>query len=224
MKELIDISFSLANIIPTALLLFVVLYWVIVIFGAIDMDFIDIDLDLEAEIDLDAEFDSNVDAGDIDGEADISWINNILRFFNLGKIPLMVFMSFVALPLWLMVVNANYVLGNTTLLIGIAILIPSFIVCLFIAKVLTMPFIKVFAALNKGTEEKEILGRICEVTLPASFEMKGQAEIDADGSHILIYIKAMKPEMELKAGQTALVIEKDNQEECYLVEPYEHYV
>ena len=93
MKEIIEAAFSPVNIIPTILLLFVLFYWIIVIVGVINMDFLDVDVDMDADIDLDVDVDADIDVDtdmdidahtDIDPGASISWLNHVLVFFGLG--------------------------------------------------------------------------------------------------------------------------------------------
>ncbi len=62
MTELIQATTASANIIPTALLVFVLVYWLIVITGLVDLDTFDFDLDAEGELDA-------------NGMASITWLN-----------------------------------------------------------------------------------------------------------------------------------------------------
>ncbi len=45
MNDLLQAAISAPNIIPTALLVFVLVYWLVVILGAIDIDFFDVDVE-----------------------------------------------------------------------------------------------------------------------------------------------------------------------------------
>ena len=75
MKELFYFAIAGANIIPTALLFIILVYWLTVLIGLADLDMFDLDLDLD---------------GDGSG---LEWLNNVLRYFNLGRIPLMIFLE-----------------------------------------------------------------------------------------------------------------------------------
>ncbi|WP_439879820.1 hypothetical protein ACSX1A_11625 [Pontibacter sp. MBLB2868] len=208
MTELLQASFSTVNIIPTAFLVFTLLYWVIVIFGLLDLDFLDIEV--EAEADLDA-----------DGISAVTWLNSALAFFNLGKIPLMVFLTFLALPFWVLSILANYYLNNGSTLLGAVYLIPCFIAALFISKILTMPFVKLFAALEKEHESAvTIIGQICTVILPANATELGQATVKTNGAPLLLNVKTTHGGA-VKKGETALVIDFNNENNFYLIEPYE---
>jgi hypothetical protein len=89
MNELLNLIFNGANAIPTGLLLFIFLYWIIVIIGLVDTEFLDFDLDIDGEPEFEIE-------GGVSG--DVSWLNNVLSFFNLGRIPFMIWLSLKARP------------------------------------------------------------------------------------------------------------------------------
>ena len=120
MKEIFELAFAPANIIPTVLFVFVTLYWIAVMIGFADADSLDIDLDLDVDVDVDVDLDIVTDAHgspdvhmDMDGNpvGDISWLNKILIFFNIGKVPLMVWLSFVGLIAWVGCMSITSVFG-----------------------------------------------------------------------------------------------------------------
>jgi len=211
MTDFLNQIFNGANAIPTALLLFVVLYWIIVILGFIGTDFLDIDLDIDADGEADL---------DVDGEGvEVSWINNVLQFFNLGKIPLMIWLSFVALPLWFIAVNLNHFLGFEGFLSGLLIFLPSAFVSLFFAKFATWPFVKMFEKLDADSKPKEIEGKTGTVTSSATASSKGMAEINYDGSFLRLMIRCHEGQ-NVKKGDKVLFIRKLDERGVYLVEPY----
>lgn len=216
MQELLDHSFSWVNIIPTFLLAFSLVYWLIVMIGAIDTDFFDIDLDIDADVDVDVDID--VDAPD---GISIGWFNSVLAFFNLGYIPLMIFVTFLSLPMWFIAVVSNYYLGIDNFLLSLLLLIPNFIVSLFISKFATMPFVKLFKKLKKeGVSMKSLTGKICKVILVATDEHVGQAEVKDEGSSFLINTKTISGQI-IKKGDTALIIEYEEANKIYHIEPYQ---
>lgn len=214
MQELIDVSFQGANVIPTALLIFCVMYWFVVMLGAIDMDFFDIEVDIDADgPDLDV---------DADTEISVGWLNSVLIFFNLPHIPLMIFVSFMALPMWVISVQLNSLMGNTSLLLGIVFLIPNLLVSLFIAKFLTIPFVKLFSKLNtEGETTTTMIGKICRVVLTLNSDSVGQVEVNVDGSNYRISAKTTDDKV-MKKGEEGLVIEYHENGKYYVVEPYQN--
>ena len=215
MTELFDAAISLPNIIPTALLGLVMLYWITVVLGALDFDFLDFDIDTEVESDI------TVDA-DVSGEGDvsISWLNSILVFFNIGKVPFMLFFSTLALPLWVISVMTNHYLDIESFLGGLLVFVPVFFVSLFMAKLLTFPFVKLFEHMEKEDgESNSAIGKICVVSTLITDKKIGQAEVATTGSPILLNVITVSGH-QLKSGDTALVIEFLKERNLYLVEPY----
>ena len=124
MQAFLDLAFSGVNLIATILLIFVMIYWIIVILGVIDVDTLDIDLDLDADVDL-----------DVDGDVEVSGdgLSSVLSFFNIGHMPLMIFLSFLAFPMWVLSLWSTDFIGADSVLINSALLLASFVVSLFIA-------------------------------------------------------------------------------------------
>ena len=94
MNELLHAAVAPPNLLPTGLLVFVLLYWLTVILGLIDFK----SLDLEVAVDADSDLELGPDTtdghlGHHAGEAGVSFLNHALAFFNLGRVPLMVFVS-----------------------------------------------------------------------------------------------------------------------------------
>lgn len=211
MSEFLNYIFIGANAVPTALLLFVVLYWIIVIFGALGTDFLDFDIDIDADGSTDL---------DMDGEGlEVSWFNNVLQFFNLGKIPFMIWLSFVSLPAWILSVNINGLLGFESFIPGFLVFLAALFVSLFLAKFLTWPFVKFFEKLDEDTKAKEIVGRVGTVTSKASGSSRGMAEINYDGTFLRMMIRCSEGQ-EAEKGSQVLFIRKLNDRGVYLVEPY----
>ncbi|QNE39829.1 DUF1449 family protein [Hymenobacter sp. NBH84] len=218
MTELLQAAVSPPNLVPTGLLVFVLLYWLTVVVGLVHIDALDVDVATDADVDLDAHTGLHLHHG----EVGVDWLNNALVFFNLGRVPLMVFLSFVALPLWAGSILLNYYTQNTFWLLGIVFLLPLLVGSLFLAKVLTMPFVKLFAALEKDHDaDGQPLGKICTVLLSTTHERMGQAAVpQTSGAPLVLNVRAASV-TELRKGDSALVIDFDAQRRCYLIEPYE---
>ncbi len=211
MTELLQAAVSPPNLVPTGLLVFVLLYWLTVLLGLLDMKTVDLSIGDHGH----AHFDSHVGH---DGLG-TGWLNGALAFFNLGRIPLMIFLSFVFLPLWAGSILANYYTGNTSLLLGLAFLLPLFISSLFVAKFLTLPFVKLFSALEKDHDSGAVVvGKVCTVLLPATADKLGQASVQTDGAPLMLNVRSLSTP--LGKGETALIIDFDAARKCYLIEPF----
>ncbi|SIT84392.1 OB-fold-containig protein [Pontibacter indicus] len=206
MNELLQAAFSGVNILPTALLAFVMLYWLAVIFGFLDLDFFDVEVEPEV---------------DAHGVSAVTWLNSVLAFFNLGKVPFMVFLSFLALPFWAISILLNYYLNHDYALLGLLYLVPSFIAALFVSKFLTMPFVRIFAAMEKEHESAaNIIGQVCTVVLPANGTDMGQAAVKTTGAPLLLNVRTAQGSA-VQKGETALVLEYNAENKFYLIEPYQ---
>lgn len=237
MKELFDAAFSSVNIFPTVLLLVILAYWLFVIIGALDMDFlnvevdvdadVDVDIDVDADVDIDADGDIDVD-GDVEADADVDTdtggvlisMNSILSFFNLGKVPFMLLLSFFVLPLWIISILVNHFFHNQSFAFAFLLLIPNIIASLLISKVLTTPFAILYTKMAKNNDEGfKYTGKMCKIILPASDSRIGQAEINHNNSTYRINVLT-KEGTEIAKGESALVINYIENKKCYLIEPY----
>ena len=124
MLEIFQIATNGITLIPTIILGIALLYWVLVILGALDIDMFDFDVEVEAESGVDLEIETGVDgAGDGDVEIDTSLesstdsggmigaLKSFLIFFNADYIPLMVILSFTILGWWIMAVAIDKIAG-----------------------------------------------------------------------------------------------------------------
>lgn len=209
MLELLEFSITGVNVIPTVLLIFVIVYWLIVILGVIDIDTVDIDLDVDVDVDA-----------DIDVEVELGGLASVLSFFNIGHMPLMIFITFFSLPLWVASILINDFLGIQSFLPGLITFIPIFIGSLFMAKFLTIPIAKFYRKIRQDTEAvKYIVGQICVAKLPISDRSLSQAEIKVNGTSVLINAKTRNG-LSIAKGEQALVIEHNEGKKYYYVEPY----
>src|SRR5690606_23128689 len=120
-------AFSPQNLLATFILSFCIVYWLIVIVGAIDVDMIDFDVDVDTDVDVD------VDGGDA-GESGVAWLNQVLAFFNLGRVPFMVWLTIVAIPLWVGSIIVSFLVQNYSFLISLLYCIPLVIGSMILAK------------------------------------------------------------------------------------------
>jgi len=202
MKELLEFAFSGVNIIPTTLLIFVVVYWLIVVIGVVDVDSLDVDVETDMEL-------------------DVNGFASVLAFFNLDQLPLMIFLTFYAIPLWVVTLIGNDLFGIDSFGGGLVVFVPSMIVCLFIAKFSTMPFALFYRRVKTQTEAvKDIVGKVCVAKLPITSDRKSQAEINVGGTSVLIYAKT-RDGLSVNKGETALVIDFEQSSNIYYVEPYQ---
>ena len=206
MGELLDAAVSPANFIITFMAAFIVIYWITVIVGLFDIDLFDFDIDLDADAEIDG--------------VSVTWLNSVLAFFNLGQVPVMLFFTFWIIPAWAISLIVNDAIGNSGLIFGLVVLLGALFVSLFIAKILTMPFIKVFGKLSMADTQSEVLiGKMCTVTISTSQTKTGQATVETSGAPYLMNVRVMTDD-KLKKGDTGLVLEYQKDKNVYLIEPY----
>lgn len=216
MAEVLHEAFLMVNAIPTFFLILSLLYWLIVILGLIDMNMLDFEVETpEAEVEIDVDVDA-----DVETEVSISWMNNILTFFNIGKVPFMIFFTFFALSCWVASILMNYYVNPmNSFFFSLLLFIPNFISSLFVAKFVTIPFVKIFEKLaDESLALKNAVGKKCIVIIPVSPNKMGQAEIKDNGT--VLRINAISDSHSFEKGSEALVIDFIKEKNQYLIETY----
>jgi hypothetical protein len=207
--ELWHASVHISNLFSTLLLLLVVVYWVVVLCGILDIDTLDLD----------------VDAGDIDGmEADISGgSEGLLEYLNLRKIPLSIMVSIFALSLWLIGILANHYLHHTSsALLGLAIFVPNIIISAHVAKFVTLPLVPLFKSINKGIAEvRDMMGTRVRITSSSADSQFGQAEVITNESGPAVVLSVRTEGEVLPKGTEAVVVGEDVEKRVYVVSELE---
>lgn len=218
MQELWNAALSAVNLPYTFLLGLVLLYWISVILGALDLSALDFDVDADVDVDMDVDLDMDVDA-DVDSDLDAGggWFATALNFFNFGKVPFMIIMTVVIVSSWAMAVVSNHYWGNYDWLFALAMVGPILFVSLLLAKFLTAPLVPLFEQINKASKPIDYVGLNCRLLLPADHEKFGQAEVTIDGDSLLIHVKTAQPGLRLQTGDRAVVIGKTPDKQFYLV-------
>lgn len=207
---MIHIFFQTSNIIVTVLFLVIIFYWLVVLFGVFDFESFDFDLDLDVEADADVDTDVN--------SSNIFGLNKILHFFNLGRVPFMIFLTFLVLPWWFGTVLVNNIFGFEGFIAGLLVLIPMFFLSLFAAKILTTPFVKIFDALDKENVDRDVLGTIGEVRMMATSGKTGQAQFKLGGAFLTLDIRVKSGKANI--GEKVMIVNDSNKNDYYLVEQY----
>jgi len=215
MKELILAAFDPVNIGYTFFLILVLFYWVSIIFGAMDLNSIDFDIDTDVDFDVDADLDVNSEMG-IDGSGG-SWLVSSLQFFHFGKLPIMIILSLVILMSWAISILANYYLGQGSTLFALALFFPNLFISLCLTKVITTPLVPLFKNMEHQEEEMDYIGMPCTILLPASTNRMGQAQVMVDDNPLLINVKLDDQTLNLEKGAEALIVGKASDKNCFLI-------
>lgn len=220
MQELIEISLSPVNAFFTIMSILMVIYWVLVIVAGIDPDLFSIDFDAA---DLDSNFDKgSVDVPDRGDASEGSDFLKVLKFFNFDELPLMFILTIIFFSMWLISVNVTYYLGIESTLLGFLLLIPNFILSLFVVKIFSRPLSYIYKQVNhKGEPEIDYLGRRCKVVSSMDRVKTGQVELLVNGDPMKIYARSNTDD-KLVAGQQAVIVGESEDRKYYLVEKFDY--
>ena len=210
MIELLHFAFEPVNIPFTLLLILVLLYWASVIVGVLHLHGPDLDADIHVDKGVNVELDASA-----------GWWGVVLAFFNVGSVPFMILVSFVALFLWVGAILGNYYLGGPWWM-SLLLFVPNLLVSLLLTKLVTSPLKWIFRQEpNEVERNHQVIGRTCTVLLPANDKKIGQAEVTIQrGAPLLLTIKTTAGN-QLARGEKGLIIDYDKNAHTYLIEPYD---
>ncbi|MEL6697575.1 MAG: hypothetical protein AAFP89_15100 [Bacteroidota bacterium] len=228
MKALWELAVSPEIIFYTVFLGMMLLYWLTVFIGLLDLDFLDVDLDLDvdADIDLDVDVDADMDV-DVDGDGDLgagggSWLTQLLNFLNVGAVPFMVYLSFLAISMWLLAIAGIILVGTIIPAYPFTSILPILILGLLSTKFMTWPLGKVFSKMkHESISKKMLVGKLARLTMDAYPGRISQAEITYEDEHILLSVKSIEEKEVLKRGSQILLTEYQQDQELFLVHHFE---
>lgn len=227
MTDLLKESLTIYTLPVTILLVLCLLYWVMVMLGALDTDSIDLGMDAPGDL--------SHGAGDLHGHGDVAggdashgnggglehhthWLSNTLRYFNLVEVPIMVLVSIGALFTWLIQVNLNYWLNDhDASLMGFGFLALSMIASAFVTKVVTTPLIPLFRQLNQGMKAIELIGEEAIVKSGQINESYGQIEVSKDGAPLILNARVAEGGEPHFKGEKVIIYREDPAKGIYYV-------
>ena len=191
MTELMTEAFLPINVVPTILLVLIVLYWIAVIAGLLDIEALDINLP-DAGVDIDVDVDAGIDV-DVDGDIDIDTtgaLRSILHILYIGEVPIMILVSILILSMWTLCMIGNHYFNLVqSFLIAAPIYAVNIVVSLIICRIFAMPLKKLYDIFNKDSNApKKVIGRICIVITTNVSDKMGQAEVKTKGAPILLNV------------------------------------
>ena len=204
--QLFHASGNIVNLPYTLLLGFVLIYWVTVMIGMFDLSSLDFDL---------GELDG--DSGDLAGSGTAGMFDGFLEYFNLRKIPISIFVSFLALSLWMIGVFANQQLHNShSLLLGFGVFIANIIISSHVAKLICLPLLPLFKNMNAHmSDNRNLTGSRVIITSSTADPTFGQAEIQEEGSPITLLVRT--DGKTLNKGDEAVILQKDLEKDIYTI-------
>jgi hypothetical protein len=223
MQEFLQIALSFPTVVFSALMLVMVLYWMMVILGALDLDLLEFDLDFDLDGDVDFEVDVDVDA-DAEMIGGPGLIEAMLGALGLGTVPVTIIASFWILLSWMISFSAVYYLapmiGGLSAIVAIAFAVGSFAAATPLNILIMQPFIQLFRAPEQTRGGDSLVGSMCVVTTGSVTETFGQAKVRDGGAGLVLSVRSDGGNR-LKRGSKALVIDYDEERNAYIVEPYD---
>lgn len=242
MHEVLTESIRWVNLPFTVLLGIVVLYWIMVGLGVLDMSlFGDVDADLHVDAHVDAHAHVETDVGDhplvsgdpshfgagepggahkeLPGDQNGNFFIQTLSFLNVGQVPLTLIISVLALCLWLGSMIANRYFTGGSVVLATAALVPNFILAIIATRYITLPFRPIFRAITRDRDEDvTVVGQRCIIVTSEATPEFGQAEIKTDGAPLLLNVRTLN-DAYLTKGETAVVVRVDEDRSLYFVTP-----
>lgn len=236
MSAFLDAALGFPAVVFTVLLVPVVLYWLLMMVGVVDLD-LDGDVDLDTDLDADA---------DVDAESP-GLLAGWWQALGLASLPITVSLSLVVVFGWfaaLVVTGVLDVLGPATivrLLVGIGVLFLAFCFGALCAAVAGRPLARVFNT-TYAESRSDFVGRTCVIKSSAVTADMGQAEAaDPTGATVLVPVRPVPesrrphlpggsgpgggaadgPASDLRYGTTALIVEYDREAEVFLVAAFD---
>lgn len=198
-------------------------YWLLLIVGAVDLDLGDAHIGMDGHGDfghaggLDH---AGPDHGGLDhaghGHGGASWGLVALRFLNIDDVPLMI---------WLTAFSVGYV-GSSVLFDGTATdlsaaafaigVARSGAIALVVAKLLTQPLRGKFDTPEPNVAGS-LVGRTCVVTTSEVTDRFGQAKVEAEGAPLLLHVRG--PAGAFQKNDVARIAGYDADRRVFLLEP-----
>lgn len=180
-------------------------YWLLLIIGVLDLDFLDFDID----VDVDAE------------GGEMSFIASVLSFFGLTRVPFAVVLTILSLFGFILsyyAVHFGFLLDSQIwlkYLSGSAIFIISFILALPLSGFAIKPLNKFFIRLDSQAENKSLLGVTCTIRSSRVDKDFGEAHCTVDGASLIVKVRCA--DEQFKRGDKAVIIEHDPEQNIYHV-------
>ncbi len=197
--ELIRFALTGANIIPTVLLGLILMYWIIVIIGFLDLEFLDFDLDVE-------------------GSEAAGVISGFFVFLNVAELPFMLFFSILTLNFWILSMFLYYLPISPGGFLNGILLIPTFVLSMFVTKYETWPLKSIFKASEQQNKKvSPTVNDFCILRCDIDHGQMGQAEMKKDHGTIVINVVPDVDGESFSKGEEAFVRRKDMNKNIFYI-------
>lgn len=217
----VEAALSFPTVVFTIGLGIVLLYWVFVLVGALDIDlFGDADISGAGKGAGDALLGAKGGAEGLKGVKLDADGGGLWAGLGLSKVPITISVSVIFFVCWLLSLvamqYAHELLGSASW-VAPAVLPATLIVGIPIAGLLVRPLGGVFE-LREGKSNRDYVGHTCTITTGHVDEDFGQATVQDGGTVLVIPVRCDRSGA-LKRNDTALIIDFDSNRQAYVVEP-----
>lgn len=209
MADFLNIVSSFPTVVFTVLLGVILLYWLLAILGAVDIDVLDMDLDVDTDI------------------SNVGGLTGLLSTLGLSGPPVTVTLSVLTILSWLFsYFSSAYLLVLVPWdmfreFIGAGLLVGCFIVSIPVTAQVIKPLKGLFVV-HSAKSKSHFIGATCKITTLEVSETFGQAEIDDGQARIIVSVRANTPNA-LTKGDKAKVTSYDKEKGTYEVVLEEEY-
>jgi hypothetical protein len=212
MGEFVSALFAFPTFIFTVLLGLVVIYWLLVLLGALGIEIFDISGLGEAAEGMDAAS---------------TGLGGLFVSLGLAGVPMMVLISLLVFWAWLLAFfGTEYLVslvsgGLTRVLIGAVVVLLAIGGAVLLSALSIYPFHQVFMGLPAAQRgQNALVGKVCKITTLRVDERFGQAVFDDGGAGIILAVRSRQPNS-LGKGSKALIISYDQIADTYDVRRYD---
>jgi membrane protein implicated in regulation of membrane protease activity len=221
-QEFLQALLQFPTVLFTGLLGFSVLYWLLVIVGAADLNPFDgaegaVKGGVEGAVKGAAEGVGDGAADAVAGKA--SFLTEALAWLGLTKVPVTISFSLFSLFAWFIAFATRYGLDPhlPAALSAVAASLTATVGGIALTSACVRPLATVFRE-DEPLRSQSLVGKTVRVTTDIVDDTRGQGELKAGGLDLVLTLRAA-PDVKLKYGEEAVIVEVDLQKEIYYVEP-----
>lgn len=220
MREFLDIATSFPVVVFSISTFILLGFWVVATIAGAGINALDdLDFDFDADTDLDLDVDSDLE---LDGDSAGGLVRSAMEFLGITGMPLLLALNLLSLFAWFIAYVAMTILGgaDSTIgwLLGIPVLVGSFLVSGFITGRIARKFAHVFVP-TTALKQRELVGNACTITTQRVSADFGQAEVrDAEGGSLIVQVRCVK-DNDLQAGDRALIFDLDQSSGVFQISP-----
>lgn len=206
MSQLFALITAFPTVVYTVLLGFCLVYWLFVMIGALDIDLLDLDVDLEG------------------GEEGFgAALAGVVSAIGLGGVPITIVVSFLALWGWMI---SALVASNLLVLLpfewlrwlgGLGTLVAAFVGAVFLTRLCARPLRGLFVQQGRARSKHDLVGKLAEISSGKADAEWGEARVSDAGAVLVVSVRAPQGR-EFTHGEKVIVVDYDESSGAYLVD------